>query len=73
MRGAGVEPDERLVDLIMARTGGNPLFVSELLRAMPVSDSADERLRAVAESVPARVTDLVRTVSVDCRRRWRMR
>lgn len=59
IRGAGVEPDEHLVDLIRARTGGNPLFVSELLRAMPVSDSADRRLRTVAESVPARVTDLV--------------
>lgn len=59
MRAAGAEPDEQLVDLIRARTGGNPLFVSELLRAMTVSDSAERRLRTVAESVPARVTDLV--------------
>jgi tetratricopeptide (TPR) repeat protein len=58
IRGAGVEPDERLVDLIRARTGGNPLFVSELLRIMPVADSAEHRLRTVAESVPVQVTDL---------------
>jgi tetratricopeptide (TPR) repeat protein len=59
MRGAGVDPDEQLVDLIKSRTDGNPLFVSELLRAMPVSATAEQRLRTVAESVPARVTDLV--------------
>lgn len=59
IRGAGAEPDQRLVELVMARTGGNPLFINELLRSMPVSDSAERRLRAVAESVPSRVQDLV--------------
>jgi tetratricopeptide (TPR) repeat protein len=58
IRGTGVESDRQLVDLIRERTGGNPLFVSELLRIMPVADSAEVRLRTVAESVPAQVTDL---------------
>ena len=58
IRGAGVEPDNQLVDLIKARTGGNPLFVSELLRVMPVASSAEDRLRTVTESVLAQVTDL---------------
>ena len=53
IRSAGIEPDEHMVDLIMARTGGNPLFVTELLRAMLVSDTGDRRIRALTESVPA--------------------
>jgi tetratricopeptide (TPR) repeat protein len=58
IRRTGVEPDERLVALITERTGGNPLFVTELLRVMPVADSAEVRVRTVEESVPDQVTDL---------------
>jgi tetratricopeptide (TPR) repeat protein len=59
IRGAGAEPDERLVTRIRTRTDGNPLFVAELLRSVPVAESAQRRLELVTEHVPDRVTDLV--------------
>ena len=34
IRGAGAEPDGRLIALVRTRSGGNSLFVSELLRAV---------------------------------------
>jgi tetratricopeptide (TPR) repeat protein len=59
MRAAGAEPDEHLVALVRVRTGGNPLFVGELLRAIPASLPPDRRRHMMAESVPARVSDLI--------------
>jgi tetratricopeptide (TPR) repeat protein len=59
IRAEGGDPDERLVALVGARTGGNPLFVTELLRAVPMAESVGRRLQLVAESVPDRVSDLV--------------
>jgi tetratricopeptide (TPR) repeat protein len=58
IRRTGVQPDGRLVALVKERTGGNPLFVNELLRIMPVTESAEVRLRAVEEGVPEQVTGL---------------
>lgn len=59
LRDAGTEPDEHLVTLVHTRTGGNPLFVTELLRAVPMSGSPERRLEIVTENVPPRVSDLV--------------
>jgi predicted ATPase len=59
IRGAGAEPDERLLGLIRSRTGGNPLFVTELLRALPPHEPPEQQLRVVAERVPEGVHDLV--------------
>jgi tetratricopeptide (TPR) repeat protein len=59
IRTAGAEPDRDLIALVCKRTGGNPLFVSELLRAVPMTESSDRLRELVAESVPARVSDLV--------------
>ncbi len=59
VRSAGSEPDEQLVRLVLDRTGGNPLFVSELLRSIPANHSADQRRQMLAESVPTRVSELV--------------
>lgn len=56
---AGVEPDRELTALVRARTGGNPLFVTELLRALRATDPAERRLEALAQSVPSRVSELV--------------
>jgi tetratricopeptide (TPR) repeat protein len=59
IHGTGIAADEQLVALVGERTGGNPLFVSELLRALPVTETAARRRELVAENVPARVSDLV--------------
>ena len=55
----GAAPDDDLVALVRERTGGNPLLVSELLRALPALDSADRHMEVLAETVPARVSELV--------------
>ena len=59
IRSAGAEPDNRLVTLVRTRTSGNPLFVNELLRAVPRTEPAERRREILAERVPERVTDLV--------------
>ena len=59
IRDAGVEPDDDLTALVRSRTGGNPLFVTELLRAAHATDPAERRLEALAQSVPSRVSELV--------------
>jgi tetratricopeptide (TPR) repeat protein len=59
IRTAGIEPDERLLELLRARTGGNPLLLTELLRAVPVHEPTGRRLDTLAGQVPARVADLV--------------
>lgn len=59
LRAGGEAPDADLVRLLQARTGGNPLYVTELLRALPTSATADRRLEVLTGSVPERVVDLV--------------
>ena len=59
IRDAGIQPDADLPALVQARTGGNPLFVSELLRAVHGADSAEGRATALALAVPTRVSELV--------------
>lgn len=59
VRAADVDADAQLVGLVHARTGGNPLFVTELLRALPPAVSRVDRLEAATGSVPERVSDLV--------------
>jgi len=59
IRAAGMEADGQFVSVVHARTGGNPLFVAELLRAMSSTKSARGRLAMAADSVPDRVSDLV--------------
>lgn len=58
IRGTGSEPDEGFVALIQARTDGNPLLVTELLRSVPSTQADARRMNLLAESVPARVSDL---------------
>ncbi len=59
MRGAGHSGASELVELVRTRTGGNPLFVTELLRAAPASDSAERLREVVTGTVPNRVSELV--------------
>lgn len=59
IRAAGVEPDDGLTALVRSRTGGNPLFVTELLRAARAADPAQRRLDALRQTVPSRVSELV--------------
>lgn len=58
LRDAGLEADPDLVTVVRARTGGNPLLVSELVRAAPRT-STDAAHAALATEVPSRVADLV--------------
>lgn len=59
LRGAHIEPEDDVVALVLGRTGGNPLFVSELLRSAPVAMSADRQRQLLAQTVPTRVADLL--------------
>ena len=56
---SGPPPDDLLTGLVQERTGGNPLFVIELLRAVPVTDAAARRRAIAAAPVPSGVSDLV--------------
>lgn len=57
---AGIGGDPELVALIRSRTGGNPFFVTELLRWVNGDQGAGAHLRDVfAGSVPARVSEQV--------------
>jgi tetratricopeptide (TPR) repeat protein len=51
IRDTGIEPDDDLLALVRARTGGNALFVTELLRSPRAAD--------LAERVPSRVSELL--------------
>jgi tetratricopeptide (TPR) repeat protein len=53
------ETDDELVSTVRARTGGNALFVSELLRAAPLGGPDDQRVEAISEAVPGRISDIV--------------
>ena len=59
MRQAGIEPDGELTALVHGRTGGNALFVSELLRGVTATDAADRRSITLAQRVPSRVSELL--------------
>ena len=56
---SGTAPAADVVALVQARTGGNPLFVSELLRAVPRTEPEERRRILLAENVPSRVSDLI--------------
>lgn len=58
MKASGIDPDSSLVDVVQTRTDGNPLFVTELLRAL-AADPVRDRITVAAADVPDRVTDLV--------------
>lgn len=59
MRHAGLAADPDLTTLVRARTGGNPLFVTELLRAAQATDRERGPLQALTLAVPERVSELV--------------
>ena len=59
IRAVGVAPAPELTALVRDRTGGNPLFVSELLRDVRAGDPAQRLREVVAGSVPDRVVELV--------------
>jgi tetratricopeptide (TPR) repeat protein len=59
IRDAGLESDPDLTTLLRARTGGNPLFVTELLRAARTTSSAAALRRVISGSVPERVAELI--------------
>jgi hypothetical protein len=56
---AGIEADSELASVVRARTGGNPLFVTELLRSARAPDAGDRLHEVVAGGVPGRVSELV--------------
>lgn len=58
LRDAGAEDDPALARLLHDRTGGNPLYVTELLRAAPASEPSELR-RVLSHEVPARVAELI--------------
>ncbi|MFI7586379.1 BTAD domain-containing putative transcriptional regulator [Spongisporangium articulatum] len=52
---SGLDPDGAVVDVLLERTGGNPLFVRELARLL-----ASEGRDAARQAVPAGVRDVLR-------------
>ena len=59
IKAAGISPDPELTALVLARTGGNPLFVAELLRGVSSQRRAGSPLEVLAGDVPGRVSELV--------------
>jgi tetratricopeptide (TPR) repeat protein len=59
MRAAELACDDQLVQLVTTRTGGNALFVCELLRSIPANASPEAQRSSISRSVPDRVTELV--------------
>jgi len=59
IRDAGIEADSELAALVRDRTGGNPLFVTELLRAASAAETGARVHEIVAEGVPSRVAELI--------------
>ncbi len=64
----GETPDPILVDRVLARSGGNPLFAEELLASAMASaglpESLRDAMRSRLESVPADVRDVLRIAAV---------
>jgi tetratricopeptide (TPR) repeat protein len=56
VRRSGVVDDDRLAEIVVSRTRGNPLFVTELLRTVTLGPSPS---LVAATDVPHRVADLV--------------
>jgi tetratricopeptide (TPR) repeat protein len=59
MRAATLACDEQVVQLVTARTGGNALFVTELLRSIPASASLEAQRSLISQNVPDRLGELV--------------
>jgi tetratricopeptide (TPR) repeat protein len=59
IREAGIQPDAELARSVATRTGGNPLFVAELLRSPGGADPEERRRRLLAGEVPERVSELI--------------
>ena len=59
IRASGITPDPELTSLVLDRSGGNPLFVTELLREVRTGDPAGRLHDVVAGSVPSRVVEMV--------------
>jgi tetratricopeptide (TPR) repeat protein len=59
LRRSGTDHDAELVELVRARTGGNPLCVTELLRAVGAAGSNESPRAVVASQVPSRVSELM--------------
>jgi tetratricopeptide (TPR) repeat protein len=61
LRHRGVNnPHYVALDLLARRTGGNPLFVTEILDALDLSDGRIPSMLALADVLPSRITELVR-------------
>ena len=60
VRHADLAPDRALVDALAARTGGNPLFVTELLRMLGAAGASGAApSRVLASEVPRHVSEVV--------------
>ena len=59
IREVQIGADPELTALVRDRTGGNPLYVTELLRAVRTEGSRDRLLEVVAGTVPSRVSEVV--------------
>src|SRR4051794_15262010 len=59
MRQAGIDFDDTILTTVVQRTGGNPLFVTELLRALSVAPNDGQRAgRVLTTEVPQRVAEV---------------
>lgn len=57
---AGIRSDSAMLDALMARTAGNPFFVTELLRVLRLTGaSTDTTHRVAINEVPRQVADVV--------------
>jgi hypothetical protein len=59
VRACGLEPEPATTSVIERRTGGNPFFVTELLRAARASGRDGRAREVMAAGLPTRVSDLV--------------
>jgi tetratricopeptide (TPR) repeat protein len=59
MREVGLAPVDGLAAVVNSRTGGNPLFVTELLRMVRSSTRTEDPATVLAAGVPDRVAELV--------------
>jgi tetratricopeptide (TPR) repeat protein len=57
--GADAASEGELARLVLERTGGNPLFATELLRAVTAAQAPDRQRQLLAGAVPDRVAGLV--------------